>query len=259
MELNYDNLTPPRRPWLQFSLRTFLVATVALGVCLAWFGSKMHHARERQEAVDKFESMGGTFHYANSTPELRLFGSHFADYVVTASLTTLNDTSMAYLKTFDRLRILSVDDVESDTDLTPLLKFDNLRFLRLTSRQMTNNDLSHFNGLADLTELEEFSLDIHGSHVTDAGLAHLSGMNNLQRLILYDLPITDAGLVHLEGLTNLQELWLHGTKISGNGLVHLHGLTKLTLLSLNRTLYTQFTDTGIKDLQQALPNCKIGT
>jgi hypothetical protein len=42
--------------------------------------------------------------------------------------------------------------------------------------------------------------------------------------------ITDAGLRHLERLPQLQELWLNGTNV---------------------------TDEGVKELQQALPNCKI--
>jgi hypothetical protein len=42
--------------------------------------------------------------------------------------------------------------------------------------------------------------------------------------------VTDAGLESLKGLTQLHELYLWGPKI---------------------------TDAGVKDLQKALPNCKI--
>jgi len=42
--------------------------------------------------------------------------------------------------------------------------------------------------------------------------------------------ITDAGLVHLKDLTNLQDLELEGAKL---------------------------TDSGVAELQKALPNCEI--
>jgi hypothetical protein len=42
--------------------------------------------------------------------------------------------------------------------------------------------------------------------------------------------ITDAALVHLKGLTNLKGLYIR---------------------------YTRITDEGVKNLQEALPNCEI--
>jgi len=44
--------------------------------------------------------------------------------------------------------------------------------------------------------------------VTDAGLAHLSGLAQLRRLYLHDLAVTDTGLVHLGKLANLEVLAL---------------------------------------------------
>ena len=72
-------------------------------------------------------------------------------------------------------------------------------------------------------------LHLGGPKITDAGLVHLKGLTKLQRLVLPS-NITDAGLVHLQGLTKLQTLGFSGTKV---------------------------TETGIADLQKALPNCKI--
>ena len=45
-----------------------------------------------------------------------------------------------------------------------------------------------------------------------------------------------------------------GYKLTDTGLVHLKGLTNLQSLSL---ISTKVTDAGVKDLQAALPNCKI--
>ena len=47
--------------------------------------------------------------------------------------------------------------------------------------------------------------------MTDAGLAHLKGLTNLE-LDLSGTQVTDAGLSHLKGLTNLSDLDLADTK-----------------------------------------------
>ena len=47
---------------------------------------------------------------------------------------------------------------------------------------------------------------------------------------------------------------LSGTQVDDAGVEHLKKLTKLTNLSL---LETKLTSTGIAELKQALPNCKI--
>ena len=73
-------------------------------------------------------------------------------------------------------------------------------------------------------------------------------------LSLAHTQITDAGLEHLEGLTNLQKLWLEGAQVTDAGLVHLKGLTNLRELHLRDA---QVTDAGVKDLQEALPDCEI--
>ncbi len=66
--------------------------------------------------------------------------------------------------------------------------------------------------------------------------------------------ITDAGLARIAGLTQLQDLRLNVTNITNAGLAQLAGLTELQRLELNGT---QVTDEGVKKIQQALPNCKI--
>ena len=71
--------------------------------------------------------------------------------------------------------------------------------------------------------------------------------------------ITDAGLAQLKGLTNLQTLELDYTQITDAGLVHLKGLTKLERpnISFFFRKNNQITDAGVASLQRVLPNCKI--
>ena len=95
---------------------------------------------------------------------------------------------------------------------------------------------------------------IDSDKFTDARLAQIAGLTQLQELSIYNAPITDAGLAHLARLPRLQRLWLDNTRITDAGLAQLAGLTQLQELHIERT---QITDAGVKKLQQALPNCKI--
>jgi WD40 repeat protein len=68
-------------------------------------------------------------------------------------------------------------------------------------------------------------LNLSRSKITDAGLVHLKGLPELQKLNIFFCPkITDAGLVHLKGMANLQELNLTGTKFTDAGVAQLQDL-----------------------------------
>lgn len=91
-------------------------------------------------------------------------------------------------------------------------------------------------------------LDLRNTKVTNEGLRQLSGMPELQHLVLgnEDLrnfpgvgwptsPITDAGLTHLGGLPALTNLSLNGLPVTDEGLASIGGLPNLVSLSLSRT------------------------
>ncbi len=103
---------------------------------------------------------------------------------------------------------------------------------------------------------EVVGVDLFGSEVTDAGLAHLTGLTALETLHLGDTQVTGSGLAHFTGLTALEVLDLEGTQVTDAGLAHLTGLTGLEFLFLDDT---QVTEMGVAELQQALPNCRIST
>ena len=63
-----------------------------------------------------------------------------------------------------------------------------------------------------------------------------------------------GGLDHLRDLPNLPSLWLMGGGVTDAGLVNLKGLTNLKDLGL---IDTNITDAAVKDLQKAMPNCKV--
>ena len=64
---------------------------------------------------------------------------------------------------------------------------------------------------------------LEDAKITDAGLAHLSGMTDLDDLDLMRVPISDEGLEHLEELTKLRILFLRGTYLNGDGFVDISG------------------------------------
>ncbi len=92
----------------------------------------------------------------------------------------------------------------------------------------------------DLTNLPAvrvpFALDLsHNSRVTDKGLRHLAGQENLTFLDLSHTKVTDEGMEFLAGLKQLKRLSLRGTDVSDAGLKHLTGLEQLTWISLTET------------------------
>jgi Leucine-rich repeat (LRR) protein len=111
---------------------------------------------------------------------------------------------------------------------------------------------------AELVYLKEMKslqlLNLYDTKVTDAGLAHLKGLKSLQYLFLANTDVTDAGLMHLKEMKSLFWLDVSGTKVTDAGLIHLKGLAVLQFLHLSNT---HVTTAGMKELQSALPKCKI--
>ena len=88
----------------------------------------------------------------------------------------------------------------------------------------------------------------------------LLGQNDegeVESVNLYSTEITDAGLAHLTGLPVMEKLGLSGTGVTDAGLAHLAGLTKLKILNLPNSYIGQVTEAGIIELRKALPNCRI--
>ena len=73
-------------------------------------------------------------------------------------------------------------------------------------------------------------------------------------LHMYESDLTDSGLVHLRGINNIESINLEKAKVSDAGLAELKHMTKLRYLILTGT---NVTDSGIKTLRQSLPKLKI--
>lgn len=86
-----------------------------------------------------------------------------------------------------------------------------------------------------------------GSQVTDAGLAHLDKVSQIEELVLSKSLITDSGVQYLADLSALEDLSLEGTGISDQGLSHLVKLQTLRTLVLSNT---PITDAGFEYLEK---------
>ena len=97
-------------------------------------------------------------------------------------------------------------------------------------------------------------VDLARSQVTDAGLAALAKMTNLERLHLENTKITDAGLASLAGLQALEYLNLYGTKTTDAGVAKLATAKGLKKLFVWQTGVTQ---AGAKALEGKIPGLKV--
>jgi hypothetical protein len=97
-------------------------------------------------------------------------------------------------------------------------------------------------------------LKLGDTEITDAALAQIAKLKNLQKLHLEQTKITDAGLKQLVGLPYLEYLNLYGTKITDAGIRQLASMKKL------KTVYiwqTGISEQGVAELKKAMPGVEF--
>jgi Leucine Rich repeat len=194
-----DETAKPRRRWLRFSLRSFLLFVVVIGVPLEWLGWELHKVRQHRFAVAALEKAG-----------CRVFDCLVFD---------LDHVSTVVPEWMER-----VLGEQVPRNVTVVLCYHS---------RVSDADLAYLRGMTHLRELA-----IPDTQVTDAGMENLQGLIRIKHLDLGRTQMTDAGLVYLAGLSRLQELFLNGTQVTDAGLIHLQGLNELELLDLAGTLVT---------------------
>ncbi|HUE73219.1 MAG TPA: hypothetical protein VMP01_20200 [Pirellulaceae bacterium] len=130
-----------------------------------------------------------------------------------------------------------------------------LRRLQLGSPNLTDDSLRSFSALPALEALIIWRQN-HGGvpNVTDKGLEHLVKLEKLWWLEVDTAPgsITDAALAHLRDLPNLQVLRIRGGDFSAEGLLQLKSATRLREVTLGGP---NTVDTSL--LKKARPDCEI--
>ncbi|GAB4030727.1 leucine-rich repeat domain-containing protein [Spirosoma gilvum] len=97
-------------------------------------------------------------------------------------------------------------------------------------------------------------LKLGDTQISDAALAQVAKLENLQKLHLEQTNITDAGLKNLKNLPNLEYLNLYGTGITDAGLAELSSLKNLKTVYLWQT---KVTDQGVANLKKAMPKLDV--
>jgi hypothetical protein len=151
---------------------------------------------------------------------------------LSTSFKLTDDSALALLERLPRLKTLLIIE---ESWFIPLAKISDAWLTRLGRLHQLNH------------------LHLGGSGITDAGLAHLKGLDQLESLsvgVIFDTAsplITDAGLALLAGLKSLKALnFLSASEIGDAGLAHLVGLKKLERLGLSRA--SKVTDAGLAHL-----------
>jgi hypothetical protein len=136
-------------------------------------------------------------------------------------------------------------------------------------------------GLKELSDVSIVSLTVASSELTDAGVAEIAKLKNIESLYLSACgKITDTGLSHLAKLPNISFLWFTANPlISDEGMksigqmknlrsLSLFGCTKISnagalqLSQLKRLEFAFFgmtgvNEAGIQELRELMPKCKL--
>ncbi|MEL6348867.1 MAG: hypothetical protein AAFV53_37530 [Myxococcota bacterium] len=141
-------------------------------------------------------------------------------------------------------------------DLRALQQLPALRSASFTDTLLDDRGLAQ---ICDVVTID--NLNLQGTRVTDAGLAHLKKRPDLRHLRLKDNPqLTDAALVHLTGLMKLESLGVHETSITLTGLYILAPLARegqLRDICIDSFQLAPAGEDEWRALSLALPGCAI--
>ena len=145
-------------------------------------------------------------------------------YVEVASVDPLDEEALAQLEQggwivrnladenhFVEIQPAGKEVTQEQIELLDIAK-EQITWLKLGGRGITDQMLSKVGQLSNLTRLQLFQNDI-----TDEGLKSLKGLQHLESLNLYGTKVTDASIEVFESLPTLKRLYLWQTDISNSG------------------------------------------
>ena len=154
------------------------------------------------------------------------------------------DTVIGLLKE-QRIPGLNAEGQMTDVALERISRLDHVTALNLGgSTQLTDDGLLH---LARMPQLQYLDLSGWESRITDRGLTvlrHLPGLRRLQ--MCWPQRVTDTGIAHLAGCEQLESVDLMGTQTGDGAIYALVGKRRLRRFKTGR----QVTDAGLKLLHQ---------
>lgn len=216
------NRSLPRLRWFQFSLRSLFLLVLLVSLLLSPLAVRMDRARRQRDAITKIVRLGGWCQYDYQTDRERPGAPPARRPCPPWALAIFGPDFF-----FD----------------VSVVRFE-------LGCNITDDDLECLRELRNIREIVIIS-----DKITDTGLRHLSRCKNLKVVILDEcISISDAGVAHLDGLHDLESLVLDGSAITDSGLARLASLSKLRCLSVWRTRVTR---EGITRLREALPQTLV--
>jgi serine/threonine protein kinase len=146
-------------------------------------------------------------------------------------------------------RLILWDTRIAGPGISELKRLKKLAILHLTGSTVTDDCLQH---VAELSALEELSL--RKTRIQGPGLIHLRKLPQLREINLSESLVQDTHMSYLTACSQLEVVALYGTGIGDTGARLLGKSTSLKTVYLDKT---KVTPAGLRDLQQALPKCKI--
>jgi hypothetical protein len=163
--------------------------------------------------------------------------------------TSVTDNSLRHLSNLSHLRSLDLFRCGiSDEGLRHIRPLTQLRHLRLAKSAVTGAGIRELVGMTKMR-----SLDLQGLPISDDDLAYLQNMTALEHLYLrgsavHKTPVSDAGLAHLTGLKRLKLLHLDHSMVGSEAMRYCASLPSLERLHIRGTLVD---DVGLKHLESA--------
>jgi hypothetical protein len=133
-----------------------------------------------------------------------------------------------------------LSDRVTDDWLKRLADQDQLRRLELSGTAVTSAGMVHLKGLKNLERL-----NLCLTAVDDRGLEPLAGLTKMRRLVVCSSQVTGTGFRHLGAMKQLESINLHSSPASDAGLEAIGKLTSLRRLEI---VHTRVTDAGLKHL-----------
>lgn len=133
-----------------------------------------------------------------------------------------------------------LSDRVTDDWLKQLAEQHRLRRLELSGTAVTSAGLVHLQGLVNLERL-----NVCLTACDDRGFEHLAAMTKMKRMTICASKITGSGFAHLQGMKQIESINLHSAPASDAGL---EAIGKLTSLKRLEVVHTNVTDAGLKHL-----------
>lgn len=271
--------TASKRRWLQFSIRSLLIATTLFALILGTF---MHRVRTQEQAVAEIRKLYGRVTYETNwlghvLPESigKRLGEDVCANVVSVDLSYLTAhrrmvtptdveleqviDAISRLPHVTRLAMHTFNLQDDMAKLAPLrniieeLRINELFIDELSHGDLGGNSLEHLDGWTQLRSLRILS----SGRRAMLNLQPLAALPNLTDLSIGAGTLNETAFADLSKIDSLQTLCLNACRFDGDHLQHLQQLPNLdTLLLLNTHAESKYASYTIDESGNRQPNGK---